>query len=221
MTRLRVIYRFYAGDNYKLRPSYYSKRLTLVSFLRAFKALGDAGRVVFVNDGSPDEDVLHVMQQTGEVVFTDHGSSRNSYLAALKMPRERGWQEDIVWFAEDDYLYAPDALTQLIRAANAVSEADYFALHGSIAVAKRECLTAQPPVWVEPLHRSGNGVRLDGRFWRRVDGVTSTFGMRREALRQDERLLWLCPWSAVPGTIRLAWLHKVTNLTPGAIFLRI
>jgi len=209
MTSLRVVYRFYAGEGAKPRPSYYSKRLALASFLRAFEALGETGSVVFVNDGLPDEDILHVMQQTGEVLYTDHGSSRNSYLAALTMPRKHGWQEDIVWFAEDDYLYAPDALTQLISAANAVSEADYFALHGSIVSNPQGCPTAQTPVRVEPLHRPGGGVWLDGRFWRRISAITSTFGMRREALRQDERLLWLCPWSGC------AWDHTSCLVAQG------
>jgi hypothetical protein len=212
MTGLRVIYRFYAGENAKPRPPCYSKRLALVSFLRAFEALGDAGRVAFLCDGGlPEEDILHVMRQAGEVVCTGSGSSRSSYLAALKMPRKCGWQEDIFWFAEDDYLYTPDALMQLIHAANAVPEADYFALHGSIddLYLRGECQTAQPPVWVEPLHRPGGEVRLDGRFWRRIDSTASTFGMRREALRQDERLLRLCPWSGC------AWDHTSCLVAQG------
>jgi hypothetical protein len=219
MTRLRVIYRFYAGENAKPRPSCYSKRLALVSFLRAFEALGDTGCVVFLCDGGlPEEDILHVMQQAGEVVCTDSGSSRSSYLAALKMPRKCGWQEDIFWFAEDDYLYTPEALLQLIHAVNAVPEADYFALHGSVAdevepvhqlYVRGECATAQPPVWVEPLHRPGGRVRLDGRLWRRLDSTASTFGMRREALRQDERLLRLCPWSGC------AWDHTSCLVAQG------
>lgn len=212
MTSLRIVYRFYAGESTKPRPPYYSKRLALASFLRAFEALGGAGSVVFVNDGLPGEDILRIMRRTGEVVSIDGGSSRGSYLSVLAMPRQRDWQEDIFWFAEDDYLYAPDALTHLVRATDAVPEADYFALHGSITSSKqekRECQTAQPPVWVEPLHRPGGGVRLDGRFWRRIDGVTSTFGMRREALRQDERLLWLCPWSGC------AWDHTSCLVAQG------
>lgn len=224
MTRLRVIYRSYAGENRKPRPPYYSKRLALASFLRAFEVLGDAGRVVFVNDGWLDEDVLRVMRRAGEVVQADRGTVRSSYRTALSMPRKRRWREDIVWFAEDDYLYAPDALVRLLHAADAVPEADYFALHGSNDHSKllTECKTAQGPVEIEPLRRPGGGVWLDGRFWQRIPNTTSTFGMRREALMQDERLLWLCPWSgcawdrtsclAAQGYEPYPWRHIFADL---------
>jgi len=131
-SRLRAIYRSYGGDNRKCRPEFYSKRLALLSFIRAVRALkpGQA-ELIFLNDGPIQPDVLALMTQAGEVVNRPHSELRASERPELSLPSERGWPAtDLIWFAEYDYLYRSDALVGLISAADAFPSATYSALYG-------------------------------------------------------------------------------------------
>lgn len=188
--RLRVIYRSYGGENTKGRPEYYSKLLALTSFLRAIE--GVEADVVFLNDGPIPADRLRLMQQSGRIVELANVGMRGSYRAALEYPMTASWDpEDVVWFSEDDYLYAPQAFHHLQRAAEALSEVDYFALYASTPAhpAKRDD---------EPWAHRPSGWRdlppwdVGGHQWVRIYSTTSTFGARVGALRQDLGLFRFC-----------------------------
>ena len=132
-TGLHVVYRSYGGENTKGRPDFYSKLLALTSFARAVATARRPVEVIFVNDGPIPDDRLRVMRETGEVVLLPGVGNKRSLLTALSMPAARGWPaRDVVWFAEDDYLYRADAIDRLIGAADAVSAADYLALYALI-----------------------------------------------------------------------------------------
>lgn len=172
---LHVVYRSHGGENAKGRPDWYSKLTGLQSFCRAVETARAAGLgvdVVFLNDGPVPTERLDLMRRWGQPVTIQGGSNRRSYLQALALPRRRDWPaEDLVLFAEDDYLWRPDALTALAEA-GATCWPDYFAPYGS-----RAQDTGAPVRWVP--HES----------------TTSTFAARVGALRQDERLLVLCSLS--------------------------
>jgi hypothetical protein len=178
---LRIIYRSYGGENAKERPPYYSKQLALQSMLTA--ATAAQAEIVFINDGPVAAPLLDLMQASGDVVTLDSVGMRGSYLAALRYPRQHGWQDDLVWFSEDDYLYRPEAFVAL-EAAAARSSADYFALYGG---------TAHFPVhsglpedgWLPDGWDAGVPLEVDGQRWERIVSTTSSFGARTRALRQD------------------------------------
>ncbi|MEZ0166398.1 hypothetical protein AB2L27_16675 [Kineococcus sp. LSe6-4] len=177
---LHVVYRSHGGENSKGRPGWYSKRVGLESFCRALDRVRTERpqtrtEVVFLNDGPVPADRLDLMARWGDPVTIDGGSNRRSYLTALGLPRRRGWDgRDLLLLAEDDYLWRPEALVALLDAAGDPRHAgaDYFAPYGQ-AVA-------------------GTGLPVR---WERLDSTTSTFAARVGALRQDERLLWLCALS--------------------------
>jgi hypothetical protein len=196
--RLRIVMRSYGGENMKDRPSYYSKLVCLASLVRAARAVSPAPEIVFVNDGPIPGDREAVMRAAGEVVQLEAGSNRSSYREAVALAVGRPWVDpDLVWFAEDDYLYRPDAFLRLLEgaAAPALAEADYFALYGGSAF---DTSTGRLHARERP-ERGANSdpsaIPLGQVRWYRGLATTSSFGVRRGALVQDARLLRLVPFT--------------------------
>jgi hypothetical protein len=194
---LRIVYRSTGTENGKPRPEYYSKMLGLASLLRAADRLPFAPEIVFLNDGRVSDAVLDLQHDHGAVHGVDGGSNRRSFRAAVARAAAvpAGGPDEIVWFAEDDYLYAPEAFTTLMAAAERFPVADYFSLYGS------DALDASVP-GRRPVMRPEKGAAGDPRAraagaatWYRAHATTSTFGVRAPALRQDARLLRLMPWT--------------------------
>jgi hypothetical protein len=187
---LRVLHRSYGGDNTKPRPEYYSKLLALAALLRAADALDVAPELVFINDGPMPDERLRVMERFGEVRSVRRGGSdTNSYREMLADENARtGQPDDLIWLAEDDYLYVPDALRQLVIGA-AATRADYFTLYGARAIdAERSGRTAV--IRPEPAAEgTGQTVEVGDVAWYRAASTTSTFGITRRALTEDVGLL--------------------------------
>jgi len=194
--KLHILYRSYGGDNAKPRPPFYSKALALKSLLAAQERSGVDTEILFLNDGPVPRDCLDLMTGAGEVIPIRGGSNRRSHRRALRVPRQRGWSaSDLVWFSEDDYLYAPDSMQSLVAAAGALPAVDYFCLYASdrfapTATRRRPAVLAQ--------HRSSgdaDAVLANGRRWYGTVSTTSTFGCRVGAIREDQWLHRLCSYS--------------------------
>jgi hypothetical protein len=102
-----------------------------------------------------------------------------------------GADGDVVWFAEDDYLYLPDAFVRLVEGAAALPQADYLMLYGgkSVDVAAS---SGRQLVWFPDGgsdHPDAQVTEVDGTRWYRIASTTSSFAIRRRALREDLRLL--------------------------------
>jgi hypothetical protein len=108
---------------------------------------------------------------------------------ALRTPQILGWpDDDLVWFAEDDYLYRPDALTHLVAAARDIPQADYFALYGFVhGRVPDEMVPEQPRDWLPTVAGEVDGVR-----WERILSTTSTFGGRVSAINADQGVFRFC-----------------------------
>ncbi|MBW0092709.1 hypothetical protein I4I73_12165 [Pseudonocardia sp. KRD-184] len=195
-SRVRIVYRSAESENTKPRPPYYSKTLALASLLRAVEPLGDDAEIVFVNDGDIPADRLALMEAHGTVRRIEGGSNRATFRAVVAHEAAlAGEPDDLVWFAEDDYLYAPDALTSLRAAADAFPGTDYFAMYGSgsldlDASGARAVRRDQPGTDGLP-----DAPRRGAAAWFRAHSTTSTFGVRRAALRQDAALLRRMPYT--------------------------
>ena len=196
---LHLVYRSYAGENSKPRPSYYSKELALVSMLRAVAAQRRQGgrvEISFLNDGQIPAESVDTMARHGEVVPIVGGSARRSYRAALGWAAAQNWPgEDLVWFAEDDYLYAEDALVQLMDAAANVRGADYFSLWGHLALDTAAPCSAPRTRAREMSVDDQDAVEMSGIRWYRQMSTTSTFGARVATLHEDLRMLRVVPFS--------------------------
>lgn len=204
---LRLIYRSYGGENRKDRPDFYSKLLTLVSFVRAAAQVPEA-EVVFLNDGPIPADRLSVMERSGRVVqIADQPvGMRESYRLGLTMPDRENWPDtDIVSFSEDDYLFAEDAFSALQEADAGLPEASYFTMG------------IDKPDYEQPGARELHGLprgwqtqpdRVVGdRVWFNAGSTASTFSARVGALRADLDIFLLCM-----GPFRRRYLDHETCL---------
>src|SRR6202166_2442086 len=190
---LHIIYRSYDGENNKNRPAFYSKVVALASCIRAFEGL-EAGtaEIIYLNDGPIPADRLRLMERSGEILAYSRLGMKGSMRRALAIPYQRAWPaDDLIWFAEDDYLYLPQAFKDLIAAATAFPDADYFALYalidclfpnGSPSIEYR--LRWFPGRWLEP-----RCVAVEDRCWQRALSTTSTFGGRPRAIVEDRLLM--------------------------------
>lgn len=200
--KLYAIYRSYGGENRKSRPAYFSKLLALASFVRAVHQLESPCEITFLNDGPVANDVYRLMQAVGRVVRLDRLGMRRSYAKALALAA--GWtgdESDMVWLAEDDYLYRPDALQQLLSAARLIPWASYFTLYASFPTPETQ--TSGEEDLVTPRRwRNRGGVTIHGHDWCHAVSATSTFGARLPVLRRDRRLFRAALYSA------RAWDHQ-------------
>lgn len=189
---IHLVYRSYGGENHKHRPAYYSKRLTLSSFLRAAERLPQAD-IVFVNDGPIPDDRLALMAGSGRVlsIGAQPSGMRASYTYALGLPDREGWPDaDVVMFLEDDYLFTVDAFTALADAVRRLPEAGYFALYGErpdYGTADDRERYSVPDGW----HPQPDLV-AEGRTWFNLLSTTSTFGARVAVLRADLDIFEQC-----------------------------
>lgn len=215
MQHLQAYYRVTPAGNRKPRPPWFSKRLALQSFLAACAAAGPGVDVVFVADGGVPDELADLVRPSGPVVPVRGGDAPRSFRALLE--HARADDDALVWFAEDDYLYRPEALARLRAAARALPGVEYFGLY-----------TPDNAAWHAD-HRSQPGRRgpqqrweVDGVPWVRAWDSTTTFGLRGSALRRDRSLLALCsrtggPWdgttvTTVQGVPSYAWRHLYGDL---------
>jgi hypothetical protein len=194
--QLRIVYRSTGAENRKVRPAYYSKDLCLASLLRSLEESGVAHEIVFLNDGPIPPERLALMRSAGEVValppavdapirkivMTGKGGSgaARSYLAALALVEDRRWPDsDVVYLAEDDYLYRKDAFAALGAALEQILDASYYALYATVEIPRADVFF------------------VDGKPWPSAVTTTSTFGARIGALRSD-RWIHRVAWFATP-----------------------
>jgi hypothetical protein len=194
--KLHVIYRSYGGENRKSRPAYYSKLLALASFVRAVDQLESPVGLTFLNDGPVANDAYRLMQAVGRVVVFDRLGQRGSRAKALALASgSTGDESDLVWLAEDDYLYRPDALEGLLSAAQLIPWASYFALYATFPTLEPEISGEEdgvtPRGW-----RDRGGATVHGHDWRHAVATTGTWGARLPALRRDRHLFRVALYSA-------------------------
>jgi hypothetical protein len=176
------------------------------------------GTVTFVADGGLSDELVGEVRPGERVVGITGGSAAASFRRCVDVAAaiaQQGPAETFYWFAEDDYLYRPDAFTQLATAVGAIASADYFALYTADGSQWSAAHKSQPDLTVPDLVE-GRPV-TNGVEWHRVRGTTSTFGVRASALLADQRLLKLgsmvgapfdgATWHALQGVPPFSWRH--------------
>lgn len=198
LSRLHIVYRSTGGDNPKNRPAFYSKMLCLQSFLQAVEVVRGRVRITFVNDGPMPDDRLEVMRQKGEVIGLPGLGNSPSYRKALDIALGTS-PESLIYFAEDDYLYSPQAFVGLFDAFDSIPEADYVTLfdHRDRYVRRDDSRRGYSRVYV-----------AGGRHWRTVESTCMTFGARLGRLKKDA---WIHRLATIPGTPRDRLLWRLTQ----------
>jgi len=215
--RLHTIYRTTGSENRKARPEWYSKSLALESYLGSLGAVGDAGDLVFVVDGPMADTELVRLRRAGEVVQLDGVGNSSSYRWALDRAYERpSWaDDDLVYFAEDDYLYRPGALPALLGAATRIDAAAFLTPYDApdyydLDVHLRYRAQHEHDRW-----------DVDGVTWRAVRSTTMTFAARLGALRSVAPLHVLGTRGRYPrdfdiwsGTLTYAHRYRLARSLP-------
>lgn len=188
----RLVYRSYGGENRKHRPDYYSKVLTLTSFVRAASRLPQPD-ILFLNDGPVPAERLAIMERFGRVVqLADEPQGlRASYRAALLLSTTEPWpDDDVVSYVEDDYLFTEDAFLALAEATSALPQASYFAMYGD-----RPDDSDPGGTITHSRHREWApmpDLMVGDRVWFNRASITSTFSARVGALRADLPVFLAC-----------------------------
>jgi hypothetical protein len=208
---LHIIYRSYGGENVKGRPDYYDKTLALMSFIRSFQQLkAGAAEIIFLNDGPLPPDRLRLMEQWDEVLPRSNMGLRGSWESTLEIPVSRSWpHNDLVWLAEDDYLYLPRALNDLIAAAAAHPEASYFGLYAMVGSRLPNGGSSDDRVPSEDRWPQVDTTMVHGHPWRGAISTTATFGARVGALVADRSMM---RWAIRAGG---AWDHTLCLMYQG------
>lgn len=195
---LHIFYRSTGGDNKKNRPPYYSKMLCLMSFLQAFERVRGRAEITFVNDGPMPDDRLAIMERYGKIVsFPGLGNSpsyRETLALAVALPAD-----SLVYFAEDDYLYTPQALEKLLAAFDEIPAAQYVTLFDHMDRYTR----------ADDSRRGYSRLYLAGGLhWRTVESTCMTFGARVRTLQSDA---WIHRLGTVPKTPRDRTIWRCTQ----------
>jgi hypothetical protein len=202
--RIHVIYRS-ARSGGKQRPAYFDHEVALLSFLRAIAPCGDAVRVTFLNDGEIQPERLALMQGRGELVDAGGVGNCGSHRAALALAEGiHARDDDVIYFAEDDYIYLPNAFSELLVVGTELPDTDYF------------CLQYAPTIRQPADRRAAEA----GQRWVGIRSATMTFGVRAARLAQDSWVHWLgtrhtyphdqAIWPATLGGSRYRLVHALT-----------
>lgn len=204
---IHFVYRATHATNRKNRPGFFDKSVALASFLRARERVRGDAEILFLLDGPFPAEGAARLERVGEVERHPGRGNGGSYRRALELPAERRWPDgDLVYLAEDDYLYVPEAFERLEDAARGIPEAAYFTLYD------------HPDRYRRDDDADGGRSRVflaGGRHWRSVESTCLSFAARTGALRRD---LWIhrlgsrgeipedrTIWRAVQGLGRFFW----------------
>jgi hypothetical protein len=174
-----AIYRTYDGDNGKSRPVYFDKLTALQSFLLSWQKLPESGRRLIVCTNTPRmppaterlferyaDEVRHIPERGNTATY------RRSLRWVEEMPTD-----GLAYFAEDDYLYVPEAMTEIVAAAEAMPDVEYFTPY--------DHLDRYTRVDEASFGRRGFVRVAGGRHWRVVESTCSTFATRVSTFRRD------------------------------------
>ncbi len=208
---LHLVYRYSGKENKKSRPSYYSKELALLSFLRAADELpADEREIVFVNDAPVAPRIEKIMAGAGEMVNRANLNMHQSYWTAMAQAKARHWSDDdLVYFGEDDYLFQPDAFISLVETARKMHCSSYFALYASRDNVEPSGAIV-PPKRQAP-QRPGEDVMAAGHVWKPALSTTSSFAAYVRDLRRDQWLHKLAPLGGGAWDHVISLVHKGTR----------
>lgn len=179
--KINFIYRSAPGNSKKhTRPEYFDKAACLKSFISAYNNVPDAnkGDVIFLNDGELDSDIRSLMDSMEAEIIQLGGIGNSSSLRyAHNIGMTKEWEEqDLIYFAEDDYIYMENAFAYLLNAADDLADGHYFTLydHPDRYTRKDDVNDGYSKVFVSR-----------DCHWRTVESTCQTYGARIRSFRKD------------------------------------
>jgi hypothetical protein len=176
---IRILYRTSPFENNKPRPDFYSKRVCLMSLLRAIDD-HEATLHVLYDGPSPPEGLVSLVGRARIVCLGGLGNAA-SFEVALTLAVDFA-RTDLIYFVEDDYLHVPSALANLLACSRAVP-ADYITLYDHPV----RYLSGDDPNVDWPLRTSAT-YEAAGHTWRTVESTCMTFAAMAQTLVEDRHL---------------------------------
>ncbi len=103
---MKIIYRISDGGYNKLKPDYVTKRGIFLHFLKIFKDY----EIYVIADNVKDETYSFLCENVDKSnIFRTSLSNAGAFMYALHYSINNFKDEDIVYFAEDDYIYSENA----------------------------------------------------------------------------------------------------------------
>lgn len=193
---ITAIYRTFDGDNTTSRPPYYSKQLAFQSFLLAWRKLPARRLIVAINSPRIPPSLAPLIEaHADEVRFVETPGNARCYRTVLSWST-RLENDAVVYHAEDDYLYHPDAFVELAAAVERLPDVDYFTLYDH-----RDRYSRSDDV---SLGRPEFVAIAGQRHWRVVESTCMTYAARVRALKRDAGLHHLMSPRKLPHD-RLLW----------------
>jgi hypothetical protein len=140
-------------------------------------------RFTLVSNGLLQQDLQKLAEPYAEnLIELPNVSVANSFIAALQ-ETTRCSPSDLVYFAEDDYLYLPDALVKLVECYQEI-QSDYITLFDDpLRYKLSEDVLPDLPVSDHMLYVSRS------HHWRCIESTTHTFGGRAQTIWEDMEIL--------------------------------
>jgi hypothetical protein len=182
--KIHFLYRSAPGDGKPdKRPDFFNKKNCLISFLNSLETLNDSeiGEVIFINDGDLNPEIMSLMNSVKAGIINLNGIGNSESLKfCYKLIEDKKWENsDLIYFAEDDYLYRKEALRFLANAMIDLEKADYFTLYDH---PDRYTRTDDADWGLSKILISRDC------HWRTVESTPQTFGVRCSVLKKD---LWI------------------------------
>jgi len=180
---IAVAYRVYPGLSKSGFPGVRDKEALVSGCLRSFKeAVGDLRvKIYAILDGCP-ESYERIFRKTFaetdlEIIALEKSGNARTFLKQVALLCTQT-DADIVYCAEDDYVYMPGALPRMVEFLRTLPDRSFVSAYD------------HPDAYAFPVSMSNGSMRVHaGHHWRSVVSTCLTFMTRRQTLQLVEPLL--------------------------------
>lgn len=188
---MHAIYRIAPTRKSEVRPDWFSQRSCLGSFMAAVEEARSAGialRSTVVIDGELSPDLMPELEWFDHLDHIRLLGNSPAFRYAFEVATNSN--EEIILFAEDDYMWTRNSILETIRLLLQDPTASYASPYAH-PVRDDE---SQPDV---RRHRSVSRTVADV-VWRSTSRTTMTFACRTQGLRQTRQYWWLASYGKSP-----------------------
>jgi hypothetical protein len=186
-----IYYRTYGGENAAPRPPWYSKDLCLRSLINAVNHLHSVVEpdLVVLHDGPLCDNISwadridRLLSGRGRIREFPRTNNAQSFMSAVTLAQELA-SDQILVFAEDDYLWRPESLSKMVSALN-ITPADYVTGYDHpVRYQPDYPKGADLPHWDTYIYFAAD------HHWRTQESTCMTFATRVDTLREDIDIFW-------------------------------
>jgi hypothetical protein len=186
LTASVVLYRTFAGENQGVRPPWYSKALCLRSLLASLDRARqyEPVELLVLHDGPLTEnprwsaELIALAAGQGRLIHGESRRNSGSFLNAVKLAAEYAPHCKVL-FAEDDYLWLPEAILEMTRAL------DLGVAHYVTGYDHPDRYVADNPYGPDLPHYYDKIHLTPARHWRAVESTCMTFMAAANTIKED------------------------------------